>query len=110
METITNLQGLADALKLLSVQVETMQAQQEREQREATPTNKYMTFEQARQFLGVTRSALYTMCCRKRVPYYKPSGKALYFLQEDLEGWITSKRVKSAAEIESEASTLIIDK
>lgn len=99
---IINLYDIKNALTLLTTQVEILIEEQEREQREATPTNKYLTLEQASQFLGVTRSALYTMCCRKRVSYYKPSGRALYFLQEDLESWITSKRVKSSAEIEQE--------
>lgn len=107
MNNSNDLQQIAETLRNLTMQVVSLQAQQERE-REVAPENKYMTFEQACKFLGVTRSALYTMTSRKKVPHYKPSGKAVYFLREDLERWITAKRVKSNDELMSEAAALIV--
>lgn len=96
---------IADKLKQLTMQVETYA----REQEEMTRfCNKFMNFDQACEYLGVTRSALHTMTCRKKIPYYKPSGRAIYFLENDLLAWIEAKRVKSAAEIESEAAALIV--
>ena len=73
---------------------------------EQKPKNPYLTFAQACEYLGISANSLYTMTCRKKIPYYKPSGKSIYFLESDLLAWIQSKRVDTAEETESQAAAI----
>ena len=73
---------------------------------EQKPKNPFLTFAQACEYLGLTANSLYTMTCRKRIPYYKPTGKNIYFLESDLLAWIQSKRIDTADETESQAAAL----
>ncbi len=44
-----------------------------------------------------------------KIPFYKPSGKRVYFHKEDLDKWIQRKRVKTMEEIEQEAIEYIVN-
>ena len=104
---INTLQGLAANLRHLTAQFEEFAIDQARKEAE-TPKNPYLTLSQACLFLGVSKTALYTMTCRKQIPYFKPNGKNIYFLEKDLIDWIESKRVKTVEETESEAAALCV--
>jgi|GEM_PF-1117748 excisionase family DNA binding protein len=101
------LQGLAANLRHLTAQFEEFAIDQARKEAE-TPKSPYLTLSQACLFLGITKTALYTMTCRKQIPYFKPNGKNIYFLEKDLINWIESKRVKTVEETESEAAALCV--
>lgn len=101
------LKEFADALKTLSARLEEF-ANIEKEATTVSPCPTYLTLKQACEYLGVTRASLYTMMCRKKIPYYKPAGKNTYFLQSDLDEWIGHGRIKSASEIEAEAAKLCV--
>lgn len=107
MNATFSLKGLAENLRQLTAQFEEFATEQAKIEANK-PKNPYLTFAQACEFLGVTRTAMYTMTCRKQIPYYKPNGKNVYFLESDLLAWIGSKRVKSNKEIESEAAALCV--
>lgn len=66
-------------------------------------TNEMLTATEAAQFLGVSRSHLYKLTMRRRVPYYKPGGKIIYFRADELLLWMQQNRVSTAAELEAQA-------
>lgn len=60
---------------------------------------KILNVEEARKFLGISKSDLYKRTCTNRIPFHKPSGKLIYFLREDLESWMVSNRQESVDEM-----------
>lgn len=63
-----------------------------------------LTMDEATIFTGLSKSYLYKLTCRKRIPYYKNKGmKGIYFKREELEAWMTQERVATQEEIEQEA-------
>ncbi len=69
-----------------------------------------LTTTEAAQYLGVKPSYLYKMMMRRAIPYYKPGGKLCFFSRKDLDAWLTSIRIKSQSEIESEAARYIVSR
>lgn len=57
--------------------------------------------------LGVSKSRVYHLCYEKKIPYYK-QGKT-YFKRDEVEAWLTAKRVPTQAEIESKAALYCIN-
>ena len=66
------------------------------------------TFDEAVSFTGLKKSYLYKLTSRGDIPHFKPNGKNIYFEKEGLEQWLLRNRVKTNAEIESEASSFIV--
>lgn len=75
-----------------------------------TPVSKFLTFAQAADFMGISKSSLYKLTSKREIPYYKPTGKALYFLAEDLEEWMSRGRQKSRYEEESKLAAELAKK
>ena len=51
-------------------------------------SKKVLTFNEAAQFTGLSKSYLYKLTSRQKVPHYKPSGKLVYFNSEELQLWL----------------------
>lgn len=81
---------------------------EENEAKTAVDTaSKYITFEQAATYLGLTKNQLYKLVNTREIAYYKPKARRLYFLISDLEEFQSRGRQKSRYEIETEqAATL----
>lgn len=62
-----------------------------------------LTFEEAVMFTGLAKSYLYKLTASGKIPYYKPSGKLIYFNRSELERWMLRNPVKTADEIEQQA-------
>jgi len=62
-----------------------------------------LTFDEAVMFTGLAKSYLYKLTAGGKIPYYKPSGKLIYFDREELERWMLRNPVKTADEIEQQA-------
>ena len=62
-----------------------------------------LTFDEAVMFTGLAKSYLYKLTAGGKIPYYKPSGKLIYFQREELERWMLRNPVKTADEIEQQA-------
>ena len=54
-------------------------------------------------FLDLSQSAIYKMTFSKKIPFYRPQGKKIYFLKEELKNWVLKSRVRTVEEIEKEA-------
>ena len=67
-----------------------------------------LTFEDAKVLVGVSGSHLYKLTSSHKIPFYRPTGKMLYFDRSELETWMKQNRVKPAYEIEQEAATYCV--
>lgn len=59
---------------------------------------------EACQYTGFSKSYLYKLTSRREIPHYKPSGKMVFFNRRELEAWLQSNRVNTAAQIAGEAA------
>lgn len=72
----------------------------------ALNTKPIFSFDEAATFLDCSKSFLYKLTAQKIVPFYRPSGKMIFFEREDLENWVKSNRIATAQEIEDKAQHL----
>ena len=70
-------------------------------------TEKPLTFNEAADYLGLSKSFLYKLTSSNRVPCYKP-GKKLYFRKSELNAWILRNPVKTTGAIEQEADDYLV--
>lgn len=50
--------------------------------------------EEAAKYIGLTGSGLRRLTSNKLIPFYKPSGKRIYFIKDELDEWMKSSHVK----------------
>jgi excisionase family DNA binding protein len=62
-----------------------------------------LTFSEVATLTGLSKSHLYKLTCKNKIPHYKPSGKMVYFNKQEVETWLMQNRVKTVDEIEVEA-------
>jgi len=62
--------------------------------------NKPMSFEEACKYLNCSKSFLYKCTHKHSIPFYKPSGKKIFFSKKDLDEWIFKTRIRSEAELD----------
>ena len=68
-----------------------------------------LTMTDAALLTGLSKSHLYKLVCGKKIPYYKSDGgKLTYFDKQELTSWQLQHRVKTTAEIETEAANYIV--
>lgn len=60
-----------------------------------------LSISEAAEFLGLSMSYMYKLTHWNKLPYYKPSGKIIYFKKTDLEEWMLQNRSKTQSEIET---------
>lgn len=85
----------------------TLQAQLDRIERNSILSNKrVLTLTEAALITGLSRSYLYKLTCKKKIPYYKPTGRGLYFDRGEVEKWLLSNRVSTNEEIQARAETI----
>lgn len=71
---------------------------------------EYLNAKEAAVYLNISTNYLYKLTSYKKFPFYKPSGKLIYFKRRELDDWIFSGRIKSTTEIDSEAISIVINK
>lgn len=64
---------------------------------------KVLTFEEACDYTGISRSYLYKLTSQAKIPFSKPNGKVIFFDKDKLDTWLLQNSSKSVAEIEQEA-------
>lgn len=69
-------------------------------------TKNVLTLDEAAILLGVQKRTVKQMVADSIIPVYKPNRRAVYFKKSELEDWMLQNRIKSQAEIESEAAAL----
>ena len=63
-----------------------------------------LNLEEAATFLGIAKSTLYKMTHLNQLPYFKPSGKLIFFEKKALLDWVRGARAMSEEEIRLEAA------
>lgn len=66
-----------------------------------------LNLEEAATFLGIAKSTLYKMTHENHLPYFKPSGKLIFFEKKALLDWVRGAKSKSVDEIKEEAAAKI---
>jgi len=66
-------------------------------------SKEVLTFDEASDYTGISRSYLYKLTASGRIPHSKPNGKMLFFEKSKLVEWLLQNRRKSKKEIEEEA-------
>lgn len=66
-----------------------------------------LTFEQACNYTGISRSYLYKLTSSGDVPFSKPTGKIIFFSKEKLDNWLLQNSKKSNRELQNEALSYI---
>lgn len=69
--------------------------------------DEHLDFSQAVEFTGFKKSYLYKLTCLKKISYFKPNGKKIYFSKKDLREWIFRNRHKSGQEIQDDSEKLL---
>ncbi len=62
-------------------------------------SKEILTLEEAVTYLQLSKSYLYKLTHRKEIPFYKPSGKLIFFKKSELDQWIVSTRESSCKEV-----------
>ncbi|MCD8292054.1 MAG: helix-turn-helix domain-containing protein [Prevotella sp.] len=66
-------------------------------------SKKVLTFDEVANYIGVSKNYLYKLTSTRKIPYYKPNGKLIYFDAVELDGWLHRNRVATAAELDARA-------
>jgi excisionase family DNA binding protein len=66
-----------------------------------------LNLEEAAMFIGVKRSQLYKLTHSRAIPYFKPSGKLVYFEKSELLDWLKQNPVMSQKQIDLEAKETV---
>ena len=69
-----------------------------------------LTMGETAKLMGISKSQLYRLVCKKQIPYYKAkgNGKLTYFNKDEVTKWLLHNRIKTSSEIESEAATYVV--
>ena len=73
-------------------------------------TKEVLTFDEASQFTGLSKSYLYKLTSWKQVPHFKPTGKLCFFSRTELQVWLLQNRVSTIDEITSRALNFTMKK
>ena len=66
-------------------------------------TEKPLTFNEAAEYLDISKSYLYKLTCKNKISHYKPQGKRVYFTKSELDAWLLRNRVSTLEDIEQKA-------
>lgn len=64
-----------------------------------------LTFDEASDYTGISKSYLYKLTSASRIPHYKPEGKTIYFDRAEVDTWLKRNPVKTNEQIELQAAT-----
>ena len=66
-----------------------------------------LTFNEFCTYAGISKSYAYKLTSSGNVPHFKPNGKQIYFNRLEVEKWLQRNPVKTAEQIDNEASTYV---
>ena len=71
---------------------------------------KVLTFDEACDYTGISRSYLYKLTAAGKIPHSKPNGKLIYFDIDRLNTWLLRNDRKSTYETNDQAVEYILRK
>lgn len=72
-------------------------------------SKEVLTFEEACDYTGISRSYLYKLTAASEIPHSKPNGKMIFFERAKLNAWLTRNQRKSKFEIEQDALAYVLN-
>jgi excisionase family DNA binding protein len=54
---------------------------------------KYLTAKEAAEYLGLTMQGIWKLAFNKKIRYYKPNGKMIYFAVSDIDNYVIGSEV-----------------
>ncbi len=66
-----------------------------------------LTFNEFCTYAGISKSFGYKLTSSGKILHYKPNGKQIYFNRLEVEKWLQRNPVKTAEQIDNEASTYV---
>lgn len=60
--------------------------------------------------MGMSKGYVYQLTHDKKIPFYKPTGKQIYFDRSEVEAWMKRNRVNSVDEAQSKAVSYVVRK
>lgn len=63
-----------------------------------------LSFEEACEYTGISRSYMYKLTSSAIIPFSKPNGKFIFFNREKLDSWMLDNEHKTNKEIENTAT------
>ena len=66
-----------------------------------------LTFDDVALLTGLSKSHLYKLTSTHQIPYYKPSGKNIYFDRKEVEDWLRQNRANTEQEAQSGAAACL---
>jgi len=76
----------------------------ERIERLLLGSKKVLTFEEACEYTGLSRSYMYKMTASANIPFSKPNGKVIFFSRDRLDSWMLENEHKTNRGIRERAS------
>jgi len=69
----------------------------------------FLTLEEAAHFTGLSKSYIYKLTSRGKIPHSKPQGKLIFFERVNLENWMRqgSSGILSTAKVEEQAAKFV---
>ena len=64
---------------------------------------KVLTINGLAKYTGYSKSHIYKLTCRNSIPYFKPSGKIIFFNKEEIDNWLLRNKQES---VWTESNTL----
>lgn len=65
---------------------------------------KILNFSDGVKYLGVSESYLYKLTSANKIPFYRPTGKLIFFKKEELDAWLLQNRQATTGEIQQSAN------
>lgn len=66
-----------------------------------------MTIDDLSDYTGLSKTFIYKLTSSLKIPFYKPTGKCIYFKRSELDSWLLRNRHMSYDEIELKADECI---
>jgi excisionase family DNA binding protein len=67
-----------------------------------TLANKeHMSLEETATYMGVSKSFLYKLTSQRKIPFYRPGSKLIFFKKSEIDIFLLSNRQNTKTEIES---------
>jgi excisionase family DNA binding protein len=67
-----------------------------------------LSFDEASEFLNLSKSYLYKLTSSGQIPHYKPQGKMLYFEKSELENWLRQNPIKTNQRVMQDAEAYLM--
>lgn len=69
-----------------------------------------LTIDDLELLTGLKKSWIYKQTCYKKIPYYKPNGKTIFFDRKEIEDWMKQNRVDSEMDIDDKVDNYLMAK